>query len=92
MIMDLRDCAEGEPDNCASCFSYQDWRHHNYGRTELTDVHDPAETNRIDETAVPEALNVPAEGETAPRSNEVPRALPEENGYAASHDACHYGC
>ena len=53
----------------------------------LTDVHDPPETNLMNETAISEALDPESESKSTPRADEIPRSFPKENGHTTSHEA-----
>lgn len=54
---------------------------------QLTNVHDPAEADRADQPAIPEALNPQGEREAPPCPHEVLRCLPEEYCYTAACNA-----
>ena len=53
----------------------------------LTDIHDPSETERVNDAAIVEALNPQGKSEASPRANEILGSLPEENGDSSARYA-----
>ena len=58
----------------------------------LTDVHEPTQADGMDQTAISEALDPPAESESAPSADEIFSSLPEEDGYTTAGDTGDSAC
>ena len=58
----------------------------------LTDVQNPAKADLTYEAPISEALDVEGKREASPRTDEISRSLPEENGHATSHEAGYRAC
>jgi hypothetical protein len=52
-----------------------------------TNVKNPPETDRLDETTVVEALNPQGKGKASPRTYTIPSSLPKEDGDGATGHA-----